>query len=272
MQKNPEKPKPDAIELNPRFLDSKSQSTPSIRPVCYPSFNFSPSLNSFTSRVTKKPSFNFEERLKKHREKQKLFEQEQEEKLQNKLKRLEKNSQKIIKTDSHKKYLEKIEKIKEKNKESQDNHEEFIKKEIQKHMEIEARIKEKMKQKIKDCSNKAKTSRKDLIDNKIKQETLKEVERHQSYLKKVQKIEQIRKKNLEKINKHLTKTEKTTFKRKSKFSEDFQIKTDRQEIQISPRSDIQREEHQKKITKKELNRLIVDTRISRNKFRMVKKI
>jgi hypothetical protein len=139
-------------------------------------------------------------------------------------------------------------------------------------MEIEARIKEKMKQKIKDCSNKAKTSRKDLIDNKIKQETLKEVERHQSYLKKVQKIEQIRKKNLEKINKHLTKTEKTTFKRKSKFSEDFQIKTDRQEIQISPRSDIQREEHQKKITKKELNRLIVDTRISRNKFRMVKKI
>ena len=261
----------DSKEIHIKYLETKSQSTPNIRIKQDSYTNLSPSNIFLKQRQNPKLKPNIEEKLKKHQAHLESIAQEKEQNLIKKLKKIETNSKKILKSSNSKTH-EKFKKIKEKHKEQQDLHEQLIKDSNKKILEADKRMKEKHNQRLKEQSTKSKFNQKDLIENKKKLENEKEVERHMNYFNKVMKIEEIRKKAEDKFN---DKAKTPRFKlgklnHEGKKSEDWILKTDRDVVERSPRSDSEKEEKFKRqITKKELNRLIVDTRISRNKFRMV---
>lgn len=261
----------DTKEIQIKYLETKSQSTPNIRIKQDSHTNLSPSNIFLKQRHNPKLKPDIQEKLKKHQAFLESIAQEKEQNLIKKLKKIETISKKIIKTTNSKSH-EKFQKIKEKHKEQQDLHEQLIQDSNKKLLEADKRIKEKRNQKLKEQSTKSKFHQKDLIENKKKLENEKDVERHVNYFNKVLKINEIRKKAEDKFN---DKAKTPRFKlgklnHESKKSDDWVLKTDRDVVLRSPRSDNEKEEKFKRqITKKELNRLIVDTRISRNKFRMV---
>ena len=258
---------PNEIQAN--YFEVKSQSTPNIR-IKTDSYNYLSQPNPYLQQKPK-ISPNHEERLKKHKIRLESIAQEKEQKLIQKLQKIENNTKSLIKTTNSKAH-EKLLKIKEKHKEQQDAHEQLIKESLKKYLEVDKRIEEKREKKFKEQIANSKNTQKDLIENKKRLEIEKEAERHLNYFNKVMKINEIRKKAEYKFN-DIAKTPRIKLERlnhQSKKSDDWVLKTERNIVNKSPRSDNEKEEKLKRqITKKELNRLIVDTRISRNKFRMV---
>ena len=263
--------KSDPIEIHANYFETKSQSTPNIRIKQSSSTYLSaPNLN-FLQKPKQKISPNHEERLKKHKIYLESIAHEKEQNLIQKLKKIENNSKNLVKTSNPKTH-EKLKKIKEKHKEQQEVHEQLIKESLKKYLEVDKRIEEKRDKKQKEQMANSKNTRKDLIENKKRLENEKEVERHMKYINKVKKINEIRRKADDRFN-DIAKTPRIKLERlnhEGKKSDEWVLKTERNTVNKSPRSDNEKEEKlRRQITKKELNRLIVDTRITRNKFRMV---
>ena len=265
-------------ELEIPISNQGSNSTPSIKPSKFSyKFKFPPKI-ALTTRTQKRFSIDFDEKRQKEMERVRKIQEDQEKKL----KTVEKNLAKFEKEQKEKRnkgveaYLDKMKKIRMKAMQHEEIYENFVASSLKKHEDLELKVKEHIQNKLRENSEKAKAIRKNGLEKKKLLEEQKQIERSEKFLNKIVKIQNLRKKmetkSMEDLKTRATQSSSHQLKSSSrviepspKLNENFNFFTPRlKEIKIPDQNQYQN------LQKKELNKLIVGTRISRNKLKLVK--
>jgi hypothetical protein len=157
----------------------------------------------------------------------------------------------------------------------EENHEKLIQNSLKKYSDIESRVRESVDLKIKENSEKAKNIRKNGLEKKKILEDQKEQERNEKFFNKILKIqknrENLKSKSNELVKSRMTKSTSQQLKVQSRLIEDLPKLNLKAEIKSPKLLEFKNldENHYKKIEKNELNRLMINTRITRNKLKFV---
>lgn len=276
---NEDKTKSNKLEIEIKKCKNYSQSTPSIVSTKATSNLNNQNNGSLTRKSQKKSSIDFNLKKQKQTERLMRLEYEQNIRLQNLIKHKEKSEDSPKKSptkENSKKYNKKMRKIKEKIQEAEHEHENYIKNSLKKFSETEQRVKETVESKLKMYSERKKFMQKNKLQKKQLLDQEKEQQRSENYLNKIIKIQESRKKienkSINELKTRLAKSQSQQIKAQNKLMQENE-KLDKKIEQYSPRIKelkLYVDGVQKNIEKKELNRLIIGTRISRNKFKLVR--
>lgn len=275
---NEDKSKSNNLEIDVKRCKNYSQSTPSVVSTKATSNLNNQNQGSVTRKAQKKSSIDLN--LKKQRQTERLMRIEYEKniRLQSLEKPKEDPQKKSPKKENSKKYHKKMMKIKEKIQEAEEEHENYIKNSLKKFSDTEQRVKETVESKLKMYSERKKFMQHNNFQKKQLLEQEKEQQRSENYLNKIMKIQESRKKlenkSINELKIRLAKSQSQQIKAQNKLMQEAE-KLDKKIAQYTPKiKEIKLLEDglQKNIEKKELNRLIIGTRISRNKFKLVRVI
>ena len=255
-----------------------SNSTPSVKTSKFTyKFKFPPKV-ALTTRSQKRFSIDFDQKRQKEMERARKIQEDQEKKLKNVEKNLAKfeKEQKEKRTKGVEAYLDKMKKIKMKAMQHEETYENFLASSLKKHQDLEQKVREHIQNKLRENSEKVKSTRRNGLEKKKLIEEQKDLERSEKFLNKITRIQNVRKKmetkSMEDLQSRVAQSSSNQLKSSSrviepspKLNENFDYFTPRlKEIKIADQNQY------KKLQKNELNKLIVGTRISRNKLKLVK--
>lgn len=254
-----------------------SQSTPSTKSSKAVSSLKNQNIGFLSGRTQKKISIDFDMKKQRQIERLRRIELEKELKMQNFLNKKQKDEalKKSPKKENTEKHQKKVFKIKEKMKEVEKEHENFIRSSLKKYSDIDQRIKDTVDIKYRQQSERVKLLEKNKLHKKQLLDHEKEQLRSENYLNKIMKIEESRKKieskSISDLQARIAKSQTHQLKIQHKLMQEVQ-KLELKIDQYSPKAretKLTEEQAQKLIEKKELNRLMINTRISRNKLKLV---